>query len=313
MTLVIVSHDLRPGLKYSWSEERENNKPSPLESEGLLVATDTAITTPDTGTTLLSGFRKSYEIPIKVWKPYFLDAYFHSYQTVYRETSCFVAFAGSTLTAQHVLNSITEHLGKLRISYARGGAGSPGKYCVIRHCQRNDLEQGQGVDQWANDMFLPKDLEAVVTTEVIADNIRYSINESLRSARKYKLDGPSLKQMQTDFAVGVCCPVSKEHKLYTFRMNKTLNDDGVYEVFAEQEEIPWNKVAVLGMRIEYEARAQAVLDHCIRANQPPSDALYDFLNNAIDEVQKSGSTAIDKPSVLKRFKDGRLEKIRHSD
>jgi len=311
MTLVIVSHDLRPGLNSVWNEKAGKDKKTPLEPDGLLVATDTAITTSDTGVTLLSGFRKSYEVPIKVWKPYFVGAYFHSYQTTYLETSCFIAFAGSTLTAQHVLNSITEHLGKLRISYRRSSS-SPGEYCVIRHCQKNDLEQGQSVNQWGDDMFLSQDIEALLTADVIADNILYSINESLSSARRYKLDAKSLQQMQTDFAAGVYCPVSRQHRLYTFRMDKALSDNGIYEVFAKKEQINWNQVAVLGMREEHEADAQAVLDNCIKSCTPPGDAIFDFLNSAIDKAQKSGSNAIDRPSVLKRFESGRLEKVRHS-
>ena len=309
MTLVIVSHDLRPTLNFVWNENSGKDRKTPLEPDGLLVATDTAITTSD-GVTLLGGFRKSYEVPIKVWKPYFLGAYFHSYRTIYLETSCFIAFAGSTLTAQHVLNSITEHLGKLRISY-RSSSSSPGEYCVIRHCQKNDLEQGQGVDQWGDDMFLPRDIETLLTADVIADNILYSINEPLRSARKYKLDAKSLQQMQTDFAAGVYCPVSRKHRLYTFRMDKDLSDDGIYEVFVKKEEILWNQLAVLGMRAEHEADAQAVLDNCIESCTPPGDAIFDFLNSAIDKTQQSGSNAIDRPSVLKRFEGGRLEKVRH--
>lgn len=311
MTLIIVSHDFRPGLDFVWNTDAEKNKKIPLEADGLLVATDTAITTPDTGVTLLSGFRKSYGVSIKVWKPNFLGAYFNGYQTTYLETSCFIAFAGSTLTAQHVLNSITEHLGNLRISYRRS-SGSSGEYCVIRHCQKNDLEQGQGVDRWADDMFLPQDIEALLTADVIADNILYSINESLSSARRYKLDAKSLQQMQTDFAAGIYCPVSRQHKLYTFRMEKALNDSRIYEVFAKMQEIHWNQVAVLGMRAEYEAGAQAVLDNCIESCTPPGDAIFDFLNSAIDKTQQSGSNAIDRPSVLKRFEGGRLERVRYS-
>lgn len=308
MTLVIAGHNLEKKYTYAsaWTDGDKN-----LRQSGIFVATDSAITKPLSHgyKTLLGGFKKTYSIPIKIFEPYFLGEYFHSYINPCYEGLCFIAIAGSTLTAQHVMNSITEHLGNLRVTHVRDQAGL-GKYTVIRHCQNNPIEERAGIDQWDEDMFLSSDIEPIITAEVIINNIEYSILESLTSAKRYKLDQDDLNSMYTEFAAGAYCPVSKVHKLYTFRMKLELNTEGIYEIALEKEEIPWNKVAVLGMRDDFEQRAQEIMNECITKNEPPAEHLFKFLNEAIDEVTNSGNGEIGRPSVLKLFNQNEFKKVK---
>jgi hypothetical protein len=298
MTLVVLGHNYERG--FSWGGEDAE-----MEPNGLFAASDSAITS--NGVTLLGGFRKIYSVPIKIWKPYFVGQDFHSYREVYYESECFVAIAGSTLTAQHVLNSISEHLSKLRISYERPESyGQPGRYIVIRHCQKNILHEDN--TQWSEDMFTPNDFVGIENAESVAVNIEYSINEALKSARKYKLDENSLKAMYSEFAAGFYCPVTQKHKLYTYRMDKRINSEGVYEVFANKEEIRAGQVSVLGMRQRFEAKAQQVFTDALKSGDEPSKAIFVFLNESIDEVRGCGKKDIDRPSVLKHFNRGKLSK-----
>lgn len=308
MTLVIAGHNLE---KSQYSSARMENNDIQLKQFGLFVAADSAITKPLSQgyKTLLGGFKKTYSIPIKVWQPYFLGEYFHSYRNPYYEGVCFIAIAGSTLTAQHVMNSITEHLGNLRVTHIRDQLGV-GKYTVVRHCQDNPLEKNAGIDQWDESMFLPSEMDATITADVIIDSIEYSILESLTSAKHYKLDENDLKSMYTEFAAGAYCPVTKAHKLCTFRMKLALNSDGLYEIALVKEEIPWNKVAVLGMRNRFEQRAQEILNECISRGEPPAQSLFNFLNEAINEVRCGGSGEIDRPSVLKVLNQNEFKKIK---
>lgn len=299
MTLVVLGHDYEKGC--SWRNEDAKMVPN-----GLFAASDSAITS--NGSTLLGGFRKIYSVPIKIWKPYFVGQYFHSYREIHFESECFIAIAGSTLTAQHVLNSISEHLSKLRISYERSGAyGQPGKYIVIRHCQNNILYED--ASQWSEDTFTPNDFIGLENAEAVSANIEYSINEALKSARKYKLDKNALEAMYSEFAAGLYCPITQMHKLFTYRMNKRLNEEGVYEVFAEKEEIQPGDVCVLGMRQKFETEAQKIFSEAIKSGNKPSIAIFEFLNKAIDEVRGSGGKDIDRPSVLKHFNRGKLSKV----
>src|SRR5690606_11769489 len=145
MTLVIAGHNLEK--KYSYASAWTNDEVK-LNQSGLFVATDSAITKPLSHgyKTLLGGFKKTYSIPIKIFEPYFLGEYFHSYINPCYDGLCFIAIAWSTLTAQHVMNSITEHLGNLLVTHVRDQFGL-GKYTVIRHCQKNPIEERAGIDQ----------------------------------------------------------------------------------------------------------------------------------------------------------------------
>ncbi len=306
MTLVIAGHNLEKKYNYAFARVNGDVK---LEPSGLFVVADSAITKPLSHgyKTLLGGFKKTYSIPVKIFEPYFLGGYFRSYTKTCYEGSCFIAIAGSTLTAQHVMNSITEHLGNLRVTHVRDQFGL-GSYTVIRHCQNNPLEEKAGIDQWDEDMFLSSDIKPIITADLIINNVEYSILESLNSAKRYKLDQDDLASMYTEFAAGAYCPVTKEHKLYTFRMKLELNIEGIYEIALVKEEVPQDKVAVLGMRSTFEKRAQEVMDKCIAKNEPPAEHLFNFLNEAIDEVTNSGNGEIGRPSLLKLFNQNELKK-----
>lgn len=315
MTLVIVGHEFEKESTFSWSDRDYTlPKKAGMKTVGLFAVADSSITTPKSNgmQTVLGGFRKIYSIPVKVWQPYFNRVYFNSYLEVYYEAECFVAIAGSTLTAQHVLNLISEHLSKIRISYERSGERCvPGRYVLIRHCQRNELEINQGIDEWDECMFTPRDYVDLVTAGDIAKIVEYSINEALSSARKYKLDEASLKSMYSEFAVGIFCPKEKNHQLFVFRMQNRMTKAGLMEVFATNEKIEEGCVAVLGMKKEFEAEAQAVMQKSLEEEVKTSISLFEFLNKAIDKVRSDGSFAIDRPSVCKLFQQGHLKTILH--
>jgi hypothetical protein len=105
MSLVIAGYD----YEMLWDSKMD---------DGIFAIADSAITSHQGGKTILNGFRKVYELEAKVWKPNFTpDGYFRNYLDIYTTSPFIVGFAGSTLTAQHILNTITGHLEKLKISY----------------------------------------------------------------------------------------------------------------------------------------------------------------------------------------------------
>lgn len=317
MTLVIVGHEFEKNETFSWENYSEDSsKKVGMKPVGLFAVADSSITTPNSNgnQVILGGFRKIYPVEIKIWKPFFNGVYFRNYLEAHYEAECFVAIAGSTLTAQHVLNLISEHLRKIRISYIRSKELlTPGKYVLIRHYQRNELEVNQGIDEWAEDMFTPNDYIDLFTASDIARIVEYSINEALASAKKYKFDEQSLKAMYSEFAVGIYCPKENNYQLFVFRMENRFNAEGLIEVYAFNERIIEGRVAVLGMRSEFEAKAQEAMHAAIEEEISPSRKLFDFINNAIDKVHDSGSFAIDRPSVCKVFQEGQLKAILHSN
>lgn len=279
MTLIILGH--------------EHN--ADLMSNGLFIASDSAITNPYENKILLGGFKKVYSVPIIIYRPELnLAGYFNRY-IQHLESKCFIAFAGSTLTAQHTLNAITEHLSKLRIRYNQGD------YSIIRHCQDNISDSTRFV---FGDVFGSNELNGIEYIDFVLDTIEHSIKISWDSASKYKLSQNDFNAMKTEIAAGVYCPVQDKYRLFTYTMKFHLANAveplEPFRIEIIKTEIPANKVAVLGMS-EFENKAQEIFNDSIAKKQLPSKNIFDFLNQAIDEVYERGNLSIDRPAFLKLF------------
>jgi hypothetical protein len=271
-------------------------------SNSIFFAADTAISS---GTsTLLCEFRKVYSVSVKLWEPYFVREYFKDYSSVYMESQCAVAFAGSTLTAQHILNSISEHLANLRISisYEQLGVNSKHRrYVIVKPCERNELMDLSRVRMWADDMFIHDNCKNLLTADYIAETIEHSINHAVRSARKYKLDSDSFNSLLTNFAAGIRCPITGEFCLYVFHMQERYGEGGVREAYTSKELIANSRIAVLGLKERFEANAQAHFDDAKAKSQNLPTAMFEYLNEAIDIIKAEGGRSIDRPAVLKIF------------
>ncbi|MET0334922.1 MAG: hypothetical protein ABW190_11670 [Rhizobacter sp.] len=309
MTLVIVGHE-KVKESWSWNDKAELR----LRNEGLFAVSDSVITSNGSRgqTPLLSGLRKVHPITIQLWKPYFVNSCFRDYLEVHQRSECFVAFSGSTLTATHAMNLISEHLGKLQISYRRASDRGAGTYVVQRHCEYNELRDTKEVIDWDEDMFSPRDLTGLLTASYISEVAEHSINVALRSAKQYRLTPEDVELMRTDFAVGIACPTTDAHRLFVYRMKSRLSAEGMLEIYAAPEEITDDKIAVLGMRKQFEARAQCAYDRAVKEGYSTGEEMFKFLNLAIDEVAASGSFEIDRPSSHKRLTQGSLEKVNFS-
>lgn len=307
MTLVIAGHNVE-FEQFVWGD---SDSKFLKRANGLYVATDSAITTETTHgrKTLLNGFKKVYEVPIKVWKPYFVDKDFKAYHEVYIETSCFVAIAGNTLTAQHILNSIYNHLSRLRISCEDNPRDLGIEYTILRPCQKNILEDRTQTVLWDYDTFLDSDFEKLLTAEVIAENLLHSMQTAVNSAREYKLDENDFRSLFTEFVAGIYCPVTKKHQLICYRMSPIEDGEGLLNIRIVPEEVPEGQTAVIGLRSRYEAEANQIVADCIAREESQMQKIFELLNRAIDEERESRSKEIDRPSIMRVFQSGKLEII----
>lgn len=295
MTLVIAGYEHEKSIDLSeFSTEAKPYVPE-MHVNGIFAIADSAITTHQGGRTLLNGFRKVYEMEAKLWKPDFMpDGLFRDYLDICESRKFFVGFAGSTLTAQHILNSISEHLGKLRISCIRENTNGPLKYEVIRHCQANPLVSPI-ITYWGDDTFTDRDFKGLLTGEVIANFVEYSINNALFSASKYKLSMEEFQAMRTDLVCGVWCPYARRHELYQFTMESKRGDDGTLFGYTEKRLAGENEVVVLGMNNKYGASAQEKFNNALSSFIRPAGEMYKFLEECIEEVRAQGSKEIDRP------------------
>ena len=282
-----------------------------MKKNGLFVVADSAITSQEGSRTLLNGFRKIHSLEAKLWMPdFYPDGSFNTYLQVYETRSLFIAFAGSTLTAHHILNTITEHLSALRISYTRQQNTGKIQYCIIRHCQVNPLIKYEPA-YWDDDTFLRQDFENLLTGKVIAEIIEHSMNTALRSAARYKLSMVEFNSMRTEMVAGVWCPVLQSHELYAYRMLSKQGEDGVLTAYTEAALVPPDEVVVLGMKAEFDQGAQLAFKEALASHLPPAKAMWTFLESAIDTVQARESKEIDRPTVLKKLLRNRIDKSVH--
>jgi len=308
MTIVVAGYNFGENI---WRKSNDDEERKAIRQEGLFAVADSIITSVSSQghSPLLSGFKKIKELTIKLWRPYFVGEQFHSYKSIHQQTDCFVAFAGSTLTAQHVIDLISNHLANLRIDYESSSCSAPPKYLVKKNCDANTLIRNGTGSLYGTDMFNPEtDFKNLLTGSYICDVVEHSINKALSSARKYKLDQAALAEMYTEFMFGVPCPPSQKDYLLKFTMDKKLNDDGIYEVFARRQDVSEGEVAVIGMSKRFEAGAQKATREAIENGESLKYVMEEFVVNAIREVNDEGSFQIAMPIVIKELVSHRLIK-----
>lgn len=309
MTLIIAGYEHTKSIDYSQhSDDKKSQYVPKIDVEGIFVAADSAITTPSDDSenikskTILNGFRKTYEIEAKLWKPYFMpDGSFRDYKEVYETNNTFVSFAGSTLTAQHIMNSITTHLQNLRISFKRHDIDGSIVYTAIRHCQPNPLNTPNRISYWDDDTFLNRDFEGLLTGELISDTIEYSMNDALKSASKYKLDIKEFKAMHTEIVAGVWCPVRKRHELYVYRMESKPGEDGVLTPFTKKSLVPTNEIVVLGMKKEFEEQAKINFEESLTSFVSPAHTMLVFMREAIKSEELQDKNGIAFPMSMTKM------------
>jgi hypothetical protein len=211
------------------------------------------------------------------------------------------------LTAQHVLNAITEHFGNLRISFDE--PDSPGVYKVVMNCVTNMLEKSTG--RWADEQFQSENYKNLLKAEEIANVCEHAINAALNSARHYRIDARAVREMGADFLLGVTCPAERNEHLYLYRMESKM-DNGLLKVFVLKQEIKHGEIAVLGMREKFEKGAREAFSDSLKRRESPAENVFSFLNTAIDEISADGSFLIDRPAFLKEFESGKLKLVKKS-
>lgn len=308
MTLVVAGYNFDED---PWRIIDNAQEKTAVRRKGLFAVADSIITSFSSNghSPLLSGFKKIKEIPVKLWQPNFVGENFHSYNSVFLQFDCFIAFAGSTLTAQHVIDLITNHLATLRIDYQSGDFEAGGEYVVKKICDSNNLERNGYSSIYGYDMFIPeKHYHGVLTADYISDVVEHSINTALGSAQKYKLDERSLNEMYTEFILGVNCPSTEMDLLIKYTMSRRINVNGIIEVYVISERVEEGSVAVIGMNHRFGELAQDKANWAIANGLSLKKEMAKFVKDAIHEVNAEGSFQIAMPMVIKSLENRRVTK-----
>lgn len=237
MTLIIVGH------------HRSTNF-STGARDGIFAAADGNITSFNEGTIFVDGFKKIFELPIRIKNLSFQDdydgGYFHSYAGVLQEFKCLIAFAGSTLVAQHMINSITNHLGSLYPTYDHDNRS----YKLAMLCQSNlFLENGC---YYSNDMFSKSDLDNIINAEFVSEVVEHAINSTLKKTMKSSHTREVFHKHPISFILGFQCPKSEEYKIYKYTTVKgeyldPESGDRLQELKIQKSFIPDGEFATIGL------------------------------------------------------------------
>lgn len=285
MTLVIAGHSL---LNMGFS--RLDNK----FCEGIFFVSDSSIT--KKGTPLVSGFKKVVEMPIRVAGLNFLEETFQGYHGYRYQGACAIAFAGSTLVAQHILNSIRNHLSDLYPTFRDG------TYQLAMVCEEHKFLYGD----YPTEMFLERDIrpDSLLSAQLVADVVKHSVQSILNQAKKHNNMRQMFSAYQADFILGVCCPNTKKYHLYQYEILPSDPDGAVVSM----KEIPEGKVAVIGMRKLHEQDANDTFAKAVAEGMTTAPVMFDFLVNAITAQNEIGVFDIGFPAFHYMLEQSRLSK-----
>ncbi|EML1555504.1 TPA: hypothetical protein QCD44_003490 [Enterobacter hormaechei] len=266
MTLIIASHD----------QERR-----------ILLCGDSLITgNQGNGTVkLLNLFRKIKNIPVNILRPNIdPSGKIISYNEMLQEHCCMIAFAGSTLVSQHIINNIEGHLKQLRFTYKAN------QYTLEMICDDNTSALNT---LWADDMFcqtpsevfnhLTKELQVKVIEHSIYKAIEDFINDEGKYDRAF---------FDTQFIIGLSCYKTKKNHIIEIKMDFT---EGLPTLLIR--EIQPGETASIGISRYNEKIPQMFNDKSLST----ADSMFKFLSESIDDNEEVDLREIGYPIILKRF------------
>lgn len=282
MTLIIAGHSLQQGACGRKSDY----------ITGLFAASDSNITSGNT--VLVSGFKKVIEIPIRIKALNFNGEWFNGYLGHRYEGQCFVAFAGSTLVAQHIINSIRNHLGDLYPTYEQG------QYQLVMLCEEcRHLEQGY----YAEDMFLDAQLNPLLTADYMAGVVSHAIQAVLDQAKRHEGMKTRFSAFQAEFIFGARCPVASDYHLYQYE----IIPDGKDGALVKMTNVPVGELAIIGLREECSDEAKLCFERAIEGGNNTAAEMHRFVAQKIASKNEIGIFSIGKPCGLYKYDGGKLE------
>lgn len=243
---------------------------------------------------MVKGFKKVIEVPIRIKGLNFCGDWFNGYLGNRYQGACTIAFAGSSLVAQHLINSMKNHLSELYPTFYDG------RYQIVMSCERSKhLRQADYDDS----MFLDDQLDLLLTANLISNVVFHSIEAVLEHARSFGGMSQLFSAYQAEFILGVQCPQTSEYHLYQ------------YEIVPDQEswtkvdmvEIMKNDLAVIGAK-KFKTDALAELASCT-GDEKPSQKMLSFLNSVVESETSIGNNGIGKPIGLYNLEGSTLSRI----
>ena len=277
----------------------------------LFFIGDTAIT--QGNKILLSGFKKIYALPIITHKPIFSPRTFRRYRPFDGYSSeCVVALAGSTLIAQHLINTISEHLRKIRIIHQYNENGL--KLSLLRHCDIASNPMYRDIYcEYSDDIYTFNNMNKAINVNEILNIIDYSIDEAFSSASSHIISEPEWERLlKNEYLIGIHDSSNRKNLLFKIKLDSIHDSEGLLRIKSERILITESELAVIGLNDSIDITKQ-YLDKINDIYQKHKESDEDLplillkaVEDVINEANGQGYKAISKPIILKKF-NGRLE------
>ena len=295
MTLVVAGKSVRKGFSFAGDETYRM-------CTGLFFAADSVITNP-TGNPIVEGFKKVVSIPVRVSGMNFLDTTFHSYHGYRYEGACAMAFAGSTLVSQHILNAIGNHLGDLKPTWFEG------RYQLAMACEKHKLIKQGGYyedDMFAED-FCGRD--GLLTADYIAGVAKHAIETVLDHSRRHAGVKDYRYAISAEFILGLRCPADGQEYLYRYEIVEETKDWYVVKMVKVGDD----EVAVIGQKAQHSDDARICYRSAIQTGAETGRAMLDYVSSAVRDANQIGVFGIGFPTFLYELVGVRLDKIMRID
>ncbi|WP_023640052.1 hypothetical protein [Dickeya zeae] len=234
---------------------------------------------------LLSSFRKIKNVPINILIPRIgASGNIIEYDEMHQEHCCMIAFAGSTLVSQHIINNIEGHLKQLRFTYKEG------QYRLEMICDDNKNVKDAF---WADNMFNQSspDIFKYLTKDFQISVIEHSIYKAIEDFIKDK-ERYDKNFFDTQFIVGVSCYRTRSNYLFEIKMDFTY---GAPKLIIK--EIKPGEIASVGIS-RYEKNIMEIFkDKSLSID----DSMLKFMCESIDDNEEVDLREIGYPVVLKEF------------
>ncbi|WP_156120108.1 hypothetical protein [Aeromonas finlandensis] len=270
-----------------------NSQALHVGDNGIFVVSDSSITSG--GRILVRGFKKVIEMPIRVMRPLFNDGWFHNYYGFQYEGACLIAFAGSTLVAQHIINSIKNHLSELYPIHENG------EYLLAMSCEKERLLHNNVYCE--EDMFLDEHVIPTITLSFLSDVVEHSIQAVLDHAKKHDGMKDNFTAFKAEFIFGARCPSTNELGLFQFE----IIEDEIRGALVKKTKVSKGDIAVIGMRTLYAADAQIEFNDALENRESVEIKMLNFVSKAIDSQNEIGVFDIGKPCALYKFNGGTVK------
>lgn len=290
--------------------------------ESIYFAADSNIS--QNNIVLVNGFKKVIEMPIKLKVLSFSGEWFNDYRDKLTiDANCAIAFAGSTLVAQHMINSIKNHLSNLYPSYKKG------QYILSMMCEGHKHLRNGYYDE---SMFTTEHLNSLINAKYISDVVEHSINSVLNQARKFNSMKRNFGAYQAEFILGIQCPQTRNYHIYKYEIVENEKQDAI----VKRTEINKSSVATIGSAkykqdlFQHEIFKTAFGNRVFYYNKTNPLAyvtkvgsfslahdytnanlrIYKLLNETIEYENNNRVIIIGKPSVLYKLENGILRNVK---